>query len=222
MSIIRFAGGGLCHGIAPMRVLITAVAAALVSGAAIGSEPRPSPVTPELREVAPGVLLLPGAILPGRGPDGNTVVLTAPDGLIVVDTGRHAWHSDDILALAERLGRPVAAVVNTHWHLDHSSGNRRIKARYPAALLYATNAVDRALGEGGFLSRELARAPSLLESADLTDAQKEEVSAFVETMDHSETLRADVVVSRSGRMRIATRRHLRAVFQSDPWSRQKR
>ena len=53
-----------------------------------------APAAPQPREIASGVHLLPGGFPPGRGPDGNTVVFDAPDGLIVVDTGRHAWHRD--------------------------------------------------------------------------------------------------------------------------------
>jgi glyoxylase-like metal-dependent hydrolase (beta-lactamase superfamily II) len=75
---------------------------------------------PPPEEIAPGVYLLPGAMLPGRGPDGNTVVFDAPKGLLVVDTGRHAWHSDGILGFVATRERPVAAIVNTHWHLDHA------------------------------------------------------------------------------------------------------
>jgi hypothetical protein len=69
----------------------------------------------------------------GEGTDGNTVVFTAPDGLIVVDTGRPAWHSDGILAFAAERRQRVRAIVNTHWHLDHASGNGRIKAAHPEA-----------------------------------------------------------------------------------------
>ena len=70
----------------------------------------------------------------------------------MVDTGRHPWHSDGILAFARDRKQPIAAIVNTHWHLDHSSGNRRLKAAHPAAKVYTTRAVDRALAPGGFLS----------------------------------------------------------------------
>jgi glyoxylase-like metal-dependent hydrolase (beta-lactamase superfamily II) len=89
------------------------------------TEVRPSP--PEAREIADTV---PGAMLPNRG---NTVIFTAPDGLIVVDTGRPAWHSDGILAFAAERRQRVRAIVNTHWHLDHASGNGRIKAAHPEA-----------------------------------------------------------------------------------------
>jgi len=37
--------------------------------------------------------LIPGAVPLDSGPDGNTVVLEAPQGLIVFDTGRHPEHA---------------------------------------------------------------------------------------------------------------------------------
>ena len=97
-------------------------------------------------------------MLPDRGPDGNTVLLTGPSGLVVVDTGRHAWHSDAILAFARDRRLAITAIVNTHWHLDHSSGNVRLKAAHPAAKVYTTRAVDAAIAPGGFLARNLDAA----------------------------------------------------------------
>ncbi|HWN06609.1 MAG TPA: hypothetical protein VNO53_05530, partial [Steroidobacteraceae bacterium] len=68
-----------------------------VSQAAAATVSPPAPTAPPAETVAPGVELLRGAILPQRGPDGNTIVFDAPGGLVVVDTGRHAWHSGAIL-----------------------------------------------------------------------------------------------------------------------------
>ena len=42
--------------------------------------------------------LVPGSFAPGRGPDGNSVFLEAPEGLILVDTGRHPAHREKLLA----------------------------------------------------------------------------------------------------------------------------
>src|SRR6188508_1202830 len=151
-------------------LLILAVAEAAAS---------PPPAAPPPQEIAPGIELLRGTMLPERGPDGNTVVFDAPAGLVVVDTGRHAWHSDAILAFAKSRNRPVAAIVNTHWHLDHTSGNGRIKATYPAAPVYATDAVDRAIADGGFLARNLESAKPMLDDPKLSETQKEEVEIFV-------------------------------------------
>jgi glyoxylase-like metal-dependent hydrolase (beta-lactamase superfamily II) len=96
-------------------------------------------------------VLLPGHIELEIGPDGNTVILDAPEGLIVVDTGRHAVHSQAILDHAEHAGKPVAAIVNTHWHLDHTTGNVDLLAAYPGARIVASDAAAGALA--GFLAQ---------------------------------------------------------------------
>ena len=109
---------------------------------------------------APGWHLVPGSLEPNRGPDGNSVFLDAPEGLILVDTGRHPDHRDRLLAYARARGRPIAAIVNTHWHLDHSTGNGEIRAAFPDAPLYASNAIDGALA--GFLRRSRESAERAL------------------------------------------------------------
>ena len=123
----------------PIIVMTASFVLTLALAQTVSSAPAP----PAAREVAPDTYLLPGAMLLERGPDGNTVIVVAPEGLIVIDTGRHPWHSDGILAFARTRRLGVAAIVNTHWHLDHSSGNKRVKAAHPAAKVYATRAVDR-------------------------------------------------------------------------------
>jgi glyoxylase-like metal-dependent hydrolase (beta-lactamase superfamily II) len=180
-----------------MRTLLFVLALSL-------SQAAPTPSAPPAREIAPDTYLLPGAMLPNRGPDGNTVVLAAPQGLIVIDTGRHAWHSDGILAFARDRRQPVAAILNTHWHLDHSSGNLRVKAAYPQAKTYTTRAVERALASGGFLERNAAAARSRRDPNE-SAARREETEIFLATMDASAALRADVQVERSGAMTIAGR-----------------
>jgi len=180
-----------------MRILPFVLALPLAQAA-------PAPTAPAAREIAPDTYVLPGAMLPNRGPDGNTVVLVGPSGLIVIDTGRHAWHSDGILAFARDRREAVAAILNTHWHLDHSSGNGRVKAAYPQAKTYTTRAVDRALAAGGFLERNAAAARTRRDPNE-SAARREETAIFLATMDASAALRADVPVERSGAMTIAGR-----------------
>lgn len=181
-----------------------------------------TPSAPPVREIAAGVHLQPGGFEPERGPDGNTIIFDAPQGLVVVDTGRHAWHSDAILAYARESGRPIAAILNTHWHLDHSSGNGRLKAAFPRARIYTTSAVDRVIAPGGFLVRNMDGAREMLAGGEITAVQRQEVQVFLETMAESHTLRPDVVIDRSQRMRFAGRRldvHVTngAVTDADVW-----
>ena len=179
----------------------------------------PAPEPPV--EIAPGVHLIRGAVVAGRGPDGNTILIDAPDGLIVVDTGRHTYHSDAILAFARDRKRPIAAIVNTHWHLDHSSGNVRLKAAYPTARVYTTTAIDRALAPGGFLARNLETTKQTLPS--ITDAiRKEEMEIFIKTMEVRDHLRPDVPLTKSAPVPLAgktldIRVTDKAVSDADAW-----
>ena len=172
-------------------------------------------------EIAPGMFLIRPVPMPGRGPDGNTVILDAPDGLIVVDTGRHTSQSDAILAFARDRKRPIAAIVNTHWHLDHSSGNGRLKAAYPKARIYTTTAIDKVIAPGGFLARNLEDAKKMLAST--TDpVRREEMQIFISTMEASGDLKADVPVTASAAMTLAGRRldvrvTDKAVSDADVW-----
>lgn len=181
-----------------MRLLLLVLAAAMQAA-------TPAPAPDPAVEVAPGVHLIRGAVVEGRGPDGNTILMDAPDGLVVVDTGRHTYHSDAILAFARARRRPIAAIVNTHWHLDHSSGNRRIKAAFPKARVYTTLAVDRAIAPGGFLVRDLERVRGMLDAPGVPAVQKDEMQIFLDTMAVRETLRPDVPVVRTGPLALAGR-----------------
>jgi glyoxylase-like metal-dependent hydrolase (beta-lactamase superfamily II) len=161
--------------------------------------PAPEPAT----EIAPGTFLIRAVSAPGRGPDGNTIILDAPDGLVVVDTGRHQVITDAILAFAKERKKPIAVIVNTHWHLDHSSGNGRLKAAYPKARVYTTTAVEKVLAPGGFLARNLDDAKKMLGTTDLV--RKDEIQIFISTMEARQDLRADVPLARSQQMRLAGR-----------------
>lgn len=172
------------------------------------------------QQVARGVYVLPGDVPADRGPDGNTTIFRTAAGLVVVDTGRHVEHSDAILAFASAARRPVRAIINTHWHLDHSSGNRRIKAVFPHANIYTTNAVDRALHT--FLARNLAAARARQAAGEGAPLEQQERAGFLDTMDHADSLRPDVVISHSGRMRIGGKSldvHVtdHAVTDADVW-----
>ena len=152
----------------------------------------------------PGWHLVPGSFAPGRGPDGNSVLLDAPAGLILVDTGRHPAHQDKLLAYARGRGRPIAAIVNTHWHLDHSGGNAEIRAAYPRAQLYASEAVEGALT--GFFPNSRKSAEEFLASGKASPELQAEIRRDFAAMDDVASLRATRPVVASGKMRIAGRR----------------
>ena len=153
-------------------------------------------------ELVPGVHLLRGTFTPGTQPDGNTIILDAPDGLVVVDTGRHATHTQAILDYAKSSGRPIAAVVNTHWHLDHIGGNAAVRAAYPAVRVYASGALQEALT--GFLARYRSQLQELSQTAK-SDEQKKVFETEVRLIDQGAKLAPDVVITSSGQRSIAGR-----------------
>jgi len=137
---------------------------------------------------------IPGSFLPGRGPDGNTLIYEASGGLIVIDTGRHPEHSKRILDYAAERGMPIVAIVNTHWHLDHSSGNTEIKAAYPEARVYATNAINGALK--GFLADAIPQSEEMLaNSEDLSPETRAAIERDLNTIKNPGALIPDFVVS---------------------------
>lgn len=144
-----------------------------------------------------------GAYVLGEQPDGNSIVIHAPRGAIVIDTGRHPAHLDAVLAEAAVGGKPLAAVINTHWHLDHVGGNPAIRRAHPGVPVYATDAIQ------GALTSFLANYRRQLEEqiAAQPDADKQQPSrAEIALIDSGQALAPDHVVSQSGPMKIAGQR----------------
>ncbi len=68
-----------------------------------------------IRVVAPGV-----SVITGRG--GNALVAVGDDGSLLIDT-KLPGAGQALREMAEGLGVPVGAVINTHHHGDHTGGN---------------------------------------------------------------------------------------------------
>jgi glyoxylase-like metal-dependent hydrolase (beta-lactamase superfamily II) len=148
--------------------------------------------------------LIPGRVpLDWQGPDGNTVILDAPQGLIVFDTGRSPMHAQAIIDYAKQRGKPVAAIINSHWHLDHTTGNYDIRQAYPHAKVYASTAIEGALV--GFLNKGREQGDKMLADPKTSDGQKAQLLRGRYRIDHPDTLRPTNPVLKSGRMSIAGR-----------------
>ncbi len=66
-------------------------------------------------------------VLYGLG--GNVAVLDTDEGTVIVDTMTLAYQGGQIKAKAEALtGKPVIAIINSHYHLDHTHGNPAFEA----------------------------------------------------------------------------------------------
>jgi cyclase len=60
----------------------------------------------------------------GAGGDSNAGAIETPEGVIVIDTQQYPRLARQLRAAAlGKTGKPLRAVVNTHCHLDQTSGN---------------------------------------------------------------------------------------------------
>lgn len=165
--------------------------------------------------------LIPGRVpLDWQGPDGNTVILDAPTGLIVFDTGRSPMHADRILDYAKQRGRPIVAIVNSHWHLDHTTGNDDLRKAYPQAKVYASDGIEGALV--GFLKVDPERRAKTLADPKVPEGAKAQVLRGGDRIEHPDKLRPTDVIAASGPMTIAGRSldvHLSkfAASEGDVW-----
>lgn len=148
--------------------------------------------------------LIPGQVTPNTGPDGNSIFLDTRNGLILVDTGRHPEHRDKLLAYAKSRGRPIVAIVNTHWHLDHTTGNAEVRAAYPAAQIYGTSAIEGAVV--GFFPASRKGAEEYLKSGKASAATRAEIERGIYVMDHPDSLRPTEVVAASRSLAIGGRK----------------
>jgi glyoxylase-like metal-dependent hydrolase (beta-lactamase superfamily II) len=161
------------------------------------------PSAPGRSAYDPAPTVIAGAFPPGRAPDGNSVILHAPRGLIVVDTGRHPAHQEKLLAFARQARAPIAAIVNTHWHLDHTGGNAELRAIYPGAEIIATRAIDGALV--GFFPKGQAQGEALIASGKATPQQREDIELGRSAVGDTRNLLPTRPIVRSGAVDIAGR-----------------
>ncbi len=170
--------------------------------------------------IAPDIYFIPGEATPNRQPDGNSVVIAAPQGLIVFDTGRHPDHAQAILDFAHSQARPIAAIINSHWHLDHVGGNPRLRAEFPDLQVYASSAIDAA--RTGFLSDYRAQLVSEIAHSTKNPEAQDSMRAEVALIDAGAALGPTDVIDKSVRLSVAGRTlqlnlETRAVTAGDVW-----
>lgn len=113
----------------PVLLILAAAVAILAVGAWRVSRPPPARSGDlEMRRVVDGVWLY-------RGYFSNSAVLVLPAGVVVVDTQVSPLAAQRLRTAVEQVTkRPIRAVVNTHYHGDHTGGN----ALFPEAEIVAT------------------------------------------------------------------------------------
>ena len=110
-------------GIAVQVAVFALVAAGAASAAAAQSF--------DIVNVAPGVY----AAIGKSGTFGNGAFIVNSDGVIVIDTqARPSWARDLMAEIKKVTDKPVATVINTHFHGDHTNGNMAYVAAYGPSL----------------------------------------------------------------------------------------
>ena len=158
--------------------------------------------TQALTEIAPGTWLVPGATPANAQPDGNSVLIQSNDALIVFDTGRHAAHTQQIVDFAKEKSLSIAAIINSHWHLDHVGGNGMLRSQFLNVRVYASPAYEDALG--GFLARyrdQLVQAIAKSEDDGARDSMRSEIGLI----DSRWAMEPTYVVGTTGRRTIVGR-----------------
>ena len=102
------------------RLLAACVLYTIAAVADAQEPPREAAVTTE--ELAPDLHVLFGT--GGGQVSGNVLALTSTQGTLVVDTGYPVHVPKYREAIAALRGGPITHAINTHWHDDHSEGNK--------------------------------------------------------------------------------------------------
>jgi glyoxylase-like metal-dependent hydrolase (beta-lactamase superfamily II) len=161
--------------------------------------------------IAPGVDLIPGRFVAGAQPDGNSLILAGSGGLIVFDTGRHVEHTQAIVDFATAHKEPVAAIVNSHWHLDHVGGNVLLRKTYPSVRVYASAAIEDAMH--GFLASYRTQLEDAIRQAGDDAAKQAPWRAEIALIDAGPVLFPDERVVETSDRTIAGRK-VRLGFES--------
>jgi glyoxylase-like metal-dependent hydrolase (beta-lactamase superfamily II) len=162
--------------------------------------------------LADGVQVLRDSFSFDRQPDGNSVIFSGPKGLLIVDTGRHIEHAQALLDFAQADSKPIVAVVNTHWHLDHLGGNPLLRRQAPGLTVLASNAVAPALS--GWLANSRREMQAMLDSPRTDNTARAMIGIDIALIDQGARLLPDQTLD-AGRTVDVIGRPLQIGFERD-------
>jgi cyclase len=116
-------------------------------------------------QIGSGLYVIRHADGPDGNPQGNTTVVIGERTVLVVDSGYLPSSArEDIAEIRDWTNKPIAWLVNTHWHPDHVRGNNEYRKAFPAIAIVA-HQESVILGrnyEGGNLQRRPARINAMM------------------------------------------------------------
>jgi glyoxylase-like metal-dependent hydrolase (beta-lactamase superfamily II) len=180
-----------------MQIKTWAAALLLASGIASAQTSPPTPALP------PGFTLVPGSFLPGGQPDGNSLLIEGPEGLLLLDTGRHVAQAQALIAAVRARGKPLRWIVNSHWHLDHIGGNALLREAFPEARLMASEAIVGA--RSGFLARYRTQLAEQLAGMPEGDARRVPLQRELAIIDDTAAQTPQLSVTGGSEQRLAGR-----------------
>jgi len=125
------------------RTTMASALAILLAPVALGGAARPSmtaarqpsvasPDSFTVQRIGDGVYAFVRREPPGMALNSNSVAIVRDSDVVVVDAEFTAAAARGVIAALRHITRlPVAYVVNTHWHDDHTAGDRAYEEAYP-------------------------------------------------------------------------------------------
>lgn len=89
-------------------------------------------------EVAPGIFAFTPNNTTDGLPDGNATVIIGSKAVLVIDAPSVRLSREHVRWIKSKTSLPVKYVVNTHWHLDHMSGNQAYAEEFPGLEIIAS------------------------------------------------------------------------------------
>ena len=111
----------------------------------------------QVTKLADGVYAIQHKDFHDGNPSGNTTVIIGEREVFVVDSGyRPSQAREDIAQIRQWTDKPVAYLLNTHFHDDHHSGNRTYMDAFPTLAIIAQEETKRDMDliQPGNLERE--------------------------------------------------------------------
>lgn len=120
----------------------------------------------------------------------NSVMIEAPEGLIIVDTGESAEQSRKVLAEFRKISdKPIKAIVYTHFHPDHINGVKGFvseeQVKSGEVQIYAQESLlDNVVTQGALVGPILSMRSAYSFGAALPDSDKQQMNAGLGPLAH--------------------------------------